>query len=380
MNELIAIKNILALEKSFKIEWSDGKESIFHFLWLRDNCKSDIHPTARERQFNLKDVSENIKPDSFSLENDKNLRIKWNEGNHTSSFDANWLRKNCYTINNNKKYISPYKLWDNSLVNNLKKILIEYEEIIEDEKGLIKWLEMLHYFGVSIVKNTPTKKNCGFEILKKISHTRETFFGTPFEVINIPKPNNQAYTAKGLHNHTDLPYFEYAPGYQFLHCLVNNAKGGKSSIVDAFKIADYLRKNEKEVFETLVKTPVKFINNDYTQETIRVFHSPLINLNKDKDYNDIRFSVAQMGIQDCQPEIMEKFYKSYQQFSRLLHSKEYLVEFRLEKGDLFSFNNRRVVHGRTEFDPNSGNRHLQGYYLDRDEILGRLNFLKKIEI
>jgi len=27
--------------------------------------------------------------------------------------------------------------------------------------------------------------------------------------------------------------------------------------------------------------------------------------------------------------------------------------------------------------PNSGNRHLQGYYMDRDEIIGRLNFLKK---
>ena len=24
-----------------------------------------------------------------------------------------------------------------------------------------------------------------------------------------------------------------------------------------------------------------------------------------------------------------------------------------------------------------GHRHLQGYYIDRDEIIGRLNFLKK---
>ena len=45
----------------------------------------------------------------------------------------------------------------------------------------------------------------------------------------------------------------------------------------------------------------------------------------------------------------------------------------------FSFNNRRLLHGRTEFDPNSGHRHLQGYYMDRDEIIGRLNYLKKIK-
>jgi gamma-butyrobetaine dioxygenase len=50
----------------------------------------------------------------------------------------------------------------------------------------------------------------------------------------------------------------------------------------------------------------------------------------------------------------------------------------LEAGYIFSFNNRRILHGRTKFDPNSGRRHLQGYYLDRDEIVSRLNFLKKI--
>ena len=42
----------------------------------------------------------------------------------------------------------------------------------------------------------------------------------------------------------DLPWFENPPGYQFLHCLINSAKGGNSSAVDAFAVADFLRKNE----------------------------------------------------------------------------------------------------------------------------------------
>jgi gamma-butyrobetaine dioxygenase len=54
----------------------------------------------------------------------------------------------------------------------------------------------------------------------------------------------------------------------------------------------------------------------------------------------------------------------------------FTVRFRLKAGDIFSFNNLRLLHGRTEFDPNSGNRHLQGYYMDRDEIRGRLSFLE----
>ena len=77
---------------------------------------------------------------------------------------------------------------------------------------------------------------------------------------------------------------------------------------------------------------------------------------------------------------MEKFYKAYRRFAELLHSEQFCVNFKLIKGDIFSFDNRRVVHGRTEYDPNSGHRHLEGYYMDRDEIQSRLNYLKKIEL
>jgi gamma-butyrobetaine dioxygenase len=40
------------------------------------------------------------------------------------------------------------------------------------------------------------------------------------------------------------------------------------------------------------------------------------------------------------------------------------------------FDNYRVLHGRSEFDPNSGPRHLQGCYLDRDDVLSRLRTLE----
>ena len=64
----------------------------------------------------------------------------------------------------------------------------------------------------------------------------------------------------------------------------------------------------------------------------------------------------------------------------LIHDKKFTVKFSLQAGDILCFDNRRVLHGRTSFDPNSGQRHLQGYYMDRDEISGRLNFLNKVEV
>ena len=373
----IGILKVKKNGSSLNVEWQDGEKSNFNFMWLRDNCPTAHDKDSRHRMFNILNVSKNLNPKKYSINSNGKLEIEWSEGNHTSYYDPKWLRENCYTLKNKQKYVSPYHLWNSSFQKDLGSINIEHNEIISSEKGLIKWLELLHQKGIAIVKNAPTEKKSAFPVLNRISHTRETFFKTPFEVINIPKPNNSAYTAHGLRNHMDLPWFENPPGYQFLHCLINDAKGGDSSAVDAFAVADYLKKNEKKIFETLISIPFKFKDNDYTQKTIRTFHAPAITLTKDDDFNDIRFSVATMDTLDCHPDIMEKVYKAHHKFGNLLHDNKFVVKFRLEAGDIFCFNNRRILHGRTEFDPNSGHRHLQGYYMDRDEIIGRLNFLKK---
>ena len=373
----VKISKVLKNGSGLNIEWTDGKKSNFNFMWLRDNCPLDMDEDTRERTFNILEVSENIHPKEYKINVDGKLEIEWSEGNHTSFYDPNWLRKNCYTLK--EKYISPYKLWDSKLNSNLESISIDYENIMQSDEVLIQWLNLLHEKGFSIVKNSPTEKKSALPLLNRISHIRETFFNTPFEVISIPKPNNLAYTSKRLVNHMDLPYYELPPGYQFLHCLVNNAEGGMSRAVDGFFVADYLRNNDPETFKTLTRVPAVFVNRDYTQDKKRLYHAQEITLNKDGDYNDIRFSVPTMGIMDCSPEDMEKFYKAHHKFGKLLHDKRFMVEFKLKEGDIFCFNNRRVLHGRTEYDPNTGHRHLQGYYLDRDEIISRLHYLNKAE-
>ncbi len=360
-----------------QVIWDDGIESKFNYMWLRDNCPTAHDKDSRHRMFNILDVSESINPKKYNLNSEGKLEIEWSEGNHVSHYDINWLRENCYTIKNNEEYKSPYQLWDSSLEKNIHSIYIDHNEIISSEEGLIKWLELLHFKGIAIVYNAPVEKNSAFPVLNRISHIRETFFKTPFEVINIPKPNNSAYTAHALQNHMDLPWFENPPGYQFLHCLVNSAKGGDSSAVDAFAVAEYLKNNDINTFDTLTKIPLKFRDKDYTQEAHRSFYGTAISLTKDGDYNDVRFSTATMDALDCHPDQMDKVYKSHHKFGKLLHDDNFQIKFRLRPGDIYTFNNRRVLHGRTEFDPNSGHRHLQGYYMDRDEIVGRLNYLKK---
>jgi len=42
---------------------------------------------------------------------------------------------------------------------------------------------------------------------------------------------------------------------------------------------------------------------------------------------------------------------------------------------LMMFDNIRVLHGRTEYDVNTGFRHLQGCYIDHDSTEGKLRIL-----
>ena len=43
------------------------------------------------------------------------------------------------------------------------------------------------------------------------------------------------------------------------------------------------------------------------------------------------------------------------------------------------FDNLRILHGRSEYDVNTGFRHLQGCYIDHDSTEGKLRLLKSIE-
>ncbi|XP_046344303.2 gamma-butyrobetaine dioxygenase-like [Haliotis rufescens] len=67
-------------------------------------------------------------------------------------------------------------------------------------------------------------------------------------------------------------------------------------------------------------------------------------------------------------EDVEDYYKAYKCMATMLNTFPYQYKCRLEEGDLISFNNRRVLHGRDHYDTKSGHRHLQGCYVQVDEF------------
>jgi hypothetical protein len=65
------------------------------------------------------------------------------------------------------------------------------------------------------------------------------------------------------------------------------------------------------------------------------------------------------------------------EFSSLVESEDNLYEYRLQEGECVIFNNRRVLHGRRQFDTATGMRWLKGAYVDTDVFMSKYRVLSE---
>ena len=71
------------------------------------------------------------------------------------------------------------------------------------------------------------------------------------------------------------------------------------------------------------------------------------------------------------------WYDAYLLLARLLAEPRFQIRLRLDPGDLFIVDNRRVLHGRTAFAATSGSRWLQGCYADIDGLRSTIAVLSR---
>lgn len=95
------------------------------------------------------------------------------------------------------------------------------------------------------------------------------------------------------------------------------------------------------------------------------------------EYTRINHSVPQRDSQFNVPlQQVLPWYESYARFVRM--AREDAHSFKTRPGDVLTFNNLRLLHGRTGYDDTESNsRYIVGAYLDWDIIYSRLRVLKK---
>jgi gamma-butyrobetaine dioxygenase len=352
--------------------WSDGSSVDYPYPFLRDNDPADFHPQTQERLFDLLSVPENQEPASITLANDAIL-IDWAGSTGCSVIDAQWLSDHRPGQRSADPADIAAMTWGSGFVHDLPRF--DASAILQNETAFRDWLVATKRYGLSVVQGLRDDEAAGVEIGERVGFLRRSNFGITFRVETKPDPNNLAYTAHALALHTDLPNQELPPGFQFLHCIRNEADGGGSVFADAFRIADHVRDLDAEAFHLLTRIPIpyRFHDRDYD---IRV-HRPLVGLDERGRVFDVRYSAHLMDAFDMEAEVMIAYYRALRLFMAETRNAANIIAFKLCAGEMVVFDNRRVLHGREAFDPATGHRLLKGFYVDRGEFDSRIRVISR---
>ena len=268
-----------------------------------------------------------------------------------------------------KDLIKPV-LWDSRLKD---KKNFEFKDNFFESDEMLELLKSFYKNGFIVISKVPTKDNFIVKFANSIGSIRRTNFGEYFNVKSKPNPNDLAYTPLPLSPHTDNPYRKPIPNIQLLHCIENEVSGGYSTLVDGFSVAESLKKNQPNFFKILTEVKVKFrfVDKDVVLENV----GQLIELDEDNKIKQVRFSTRLDFVPALEKERLDLYYQARNKISEIYNSDKFLIKFKLMPGDLLMMDNYRLLHGRTEFNPNEGNRFLQGCYIDYDSSEGKLRHL-----
>jgi len=325
-------------------------------LWLRARSPDPLErdEVTGQRLTNPHQLPDDLALTAARLDGDR-LHLSFSDG-HSSVFDPQELISGAVL----HEGCPPARPWR----ADLSPLPIhQWPELDQDAKLLAATRDLIE-LGFVLIHATPTDPQAILAIARRFGYVRETNFGTFFEVYSRPNSTDLAYRPVALGPHTDNPYRTPVPGLQLLHCLQNETSGGLSTLVDSLAVAEQLQREDPEGFALLSRTPVRFEYRDATTQLVAV--KPMIELDGSGEMIGVHYSPRLDDMPLMSDADTRRYHRARKRFGQLFEDPHYELRFKLDPGQLMMFDNNRVLHGRTSFDPSEGHRQLQGCYIDRD--------------
>ena len=344
-----------------KIELTDNKvffekqgaKKEIHPFWLRERVNSEnfLDRKTQQRLFDptmLKNSSEISKVNI----SDKFLEVSFKDGAYAKLVIENILKE--FEKDNELYFINKIS-WKSDFQNNN---IYKFNKNFFEEKIMYESLLDFYKYGFVIFENVPTQDNFIVNFANSIGSIRRTNFGEFFNVKSKPNPNDLAYTSLPLAPHTDNPYRKPVPCIQLLQCIENEVGGGLSTLVDGLAVTEELKKEHPSFFQILteIKVRFQFVDDNVVLED----WAEMIQLDENKRLKQVRFSPRLDFVPLMDKEKLELYYTARNKISEMYNSEKFRIEFKLKPGDLLMMDNYRLLHGRTEYNANEGNRFLQG--------------------
>jgi [2-(trimethylamino)ethyl]phosphonate dioxygenase len=372
-NQDTYIQSVLGNSKEVLLLWADGGASRFSAVWLRHNCPCSecLHEKTGQRHITMDDVDSASYIASTTLRNRRVLEIEFGPTRHLAKFLADDLFALKYDYSGETVAVALPATWDAEIGRQF--LSYPWADLKKQEKTWKLCVLSLATHGYAMLRDVPAEPNFIETVAALFGRIKENRVGRVFDVRFDPDPSNLAFTAGALAPHTDNPYRNPIPGFQFLHCLTNSRDGGESFVADGFRAAEILKRENPEHYALLSAHSVLFRYR--SADTWFEARAPLIELDSNGVLKGIRYNDRSLAPIDVPADVMDSYYDAYRHFSEILRRDELQLLFKMGSGDLYIVDNQRVLHGRRAF-PVTEPRFLQACYMDRDWIESHSRLIK----
>ncbi|HEV8390879.1 MAG TPA: trimethyllysine dioxygenase [Dongiaceae bacterium] len=369
-----ALRDVKLADRHVELSWADGRTGDqFALLWLKDHCPSPqcLHPDTKQRQIDTFSIPEDIAARAVAIEeNGRVLRIDWADDAHVSRFEATFLASVLPANQSAPRRV----LWDAATIEaQLPTVAHDAVMNATDDAGLKQWLELVETYGFCIVTGTPATPEATQALMERVTYIRHTIFGGFWDFTANMEHKDTAYTTLAIGPHTDGTYSFDAPGYQMLHCLAFDGTGGENVFVDAFKIADIMRRDHAEEYRLLTSVEImgQYIDNDRNVHLQAA--RPLFRLNRAGELVQVSYNNYDRAPFYLPADQTAALYRALKVFASYVNDPKMQYRRRLAPGDAVMFDNWRALHAR---DAYQGYRRLCGAYLNKEDVESRLRKLR----
>jgi gamma-butyrobetaine dioxygenase len=354
------------------VEFADGTRTRFHGVFLRDCCPCAACTSASGQKTYfaaLGGAGAAAASAAGAGHGGARVDVRWADG-HASSFEGAWLRQYRYDDHARaaREQARAPRLWrGDELRARGGPRRLAYAAVVDSDAGQHALVRAVVEDGLALVTGAPLATRTVATVAERLGPVRSTMYGDVWDVVSVDRPVNIAYTDAELMLHQDILYYELTPGVQLLHCLQNDATGGESRFADGLRAAEDFRAAAPAHFDLLARVRVGYHKVD-AQYHLRN-RRPLFAVDPESGrVAELHFSAPFQAPLDAAYDDVPRWYDAYGAWLRHVARPEYSFERLYRPGDVVVFNNRRVLHARAAYQ---GPRHLQGTYVDLDDLYSR---------
>ncbi len=364
-----AAKTLVDLDRTgggFQVTWADGGQSVFHAIWLRDNCRCPDcgEPATGRRKLRLTAIPGDLSSAKAILDERGDLGVTWPDG-HESRYPAAWLRLHAYDQAARQARAFAPRLWNDEF--RASPPTMKFADV---DRGGAAFLEMLHHLrdsGLCFLRGAPAEAGTLEPFARKIGPVQESNFGLVQDLVVDETKRSVANRAIALKPHTDEPYRASPPGLLMFQCIETDLTGAGSSIfLDGFEIAERVRAEDPEGFAALARHRQTF-RRHFADDVDLIAEFPVIALDEFGNLTGLRINDRVAAPLSIPPEAVEVYYRGLRRLLELAEDDDLTIRRVLHPGDVVVFDNHRVLHGRTELTM-KGRRFLQWMQVERGDF------------